>query len=212
MTTRFTIDLAHLGSTHRSPWDWFLGPEGVRHLAIVAAAGIGLALLAGLGVALPLYLKYSNEVQTIGKLRRDVTTSGNELATLQASLRDLASEARRQVRWSELLPALSQRVPEALRVERVSLAKAGRQAQPGASSPPSGVQPGDLLLDIEASTKVAPGGSRLVDIADFINGLAQEPTVSRRFQLKSSQVRPGGREAGGGEQLQISVTFAEKRP
>ena len=201
MTTQFTIDLTRPGWAQRSRWEWFLGPDGPRHLAIVAAAGAALVVLVALGGVLPRYLRYSSEVQSIAALRSEVTTADNDLSTLRTTLRDLGAEARRQVRWSEMLPALSIRLPDTLRIDRVSLGKVARQA---------GTQPNDLTLQIDASTTMAQGSSRLAEIARFMAVLAQDPTVATRFQLKTWEVRPAI-EQGSDEHLHISIWLAEKR-
>ncbi|PYN83527.1 MAG: hypothetical protein DMD96_01975 [Candidatus Rokuibacteriota bacterium] len=210
MTTQFTIDLTHPGRAQRSPWEWFLGPAGPRHLAIVATAGVALVALGALGGVLPRHLRYSSEIQSIAKLRREVTTADNELSTLRTNLRALGAEARRQARWSELLPALSKWLPGTLRIDRVSLGKATRQPQGRAQSPQASSESSDLTLQIEVSTTMVPASSRLVEIASFMTAFAQDPAVAPRFQLKTWEVRPA-RDQGGDGQLQISIALAEKR-
>ena len=204
MSTRFTIDLAHPGSAQRSQWDWYVGNAGPRHLAIVAAAGVGLIAIAALGGVLPQYLRYSSEIVAVGKLKREVAVASGELSTLQANLKDLGNEARRQVRWAELLPVFSQRVPETLRIERVALTKSGRQGQPQA-----GVQAGDLGLQIDASTRAGVGTSPLEEIARFMGALAQDPVLAARFQLKTWEVKSGA--PGAADTLRISIGLGEKR-
>ena len=78
MSTRFTIDLTRPGLAQRSRWEWFLGPDGSRHLAIMAAGGVAIVVLVALGGVLPRYLRYSSEVQSIARLRREVTTADSE--------------------------------------------------------------------------------------------------------------------------------------
>ena len=213
MSPRFTVDLAHPGRAQRSRWDWFLGPEGLRHLAIVAAGGILLAVLVGVGGLLPRYLRYSSELQSIAKLRVDTAAADKELSTLQASLRDLDAGALRQVRWAEILPALSKSLPGTLKIDRVTLGKGLRQGSPGTAAPanakPGDAKSSDLMLQIDASTTIVPGGSRLVDIANFMAAVASDPSVSRRFQLKTWDIQRS--QQSGEEQLRISIGLAEKR-
>jgi Tfp pilus assembly protein PilN len=211
MTAPFAIDLTRPGWAQRSRWEWFLGPDGLRHLAIMAGAGVALVALVALGGVLPRYLRYSGAVQSIAKLRREVATAGEELSTLRMNLHDLGAEARRQVRWSEMLAALSRWVPGTLRIERVSLGKAARQSQGQPPSQGAAMVPGDLTLQIEGSTTMVPGSSRLVELANFMTALAQDPAVAPRFQLKTWEVRPA-RDQGGEERLHISIGLAEKRP
>ena len=211
MSTHFTIDLTNPGRAQRSPWEWFLGPAGARHLAIVATAGAALVTLVALGGVLPRYLRHSSEVQSIAKLRGEVTTADNELSTLRTNLRALGAEARRQARWSELLPALSKSLPGTLRIDRVSLGKAARLPQGQAQSPQAATQPGDLTLQIDVSTTMVPASAQLIEIANFMAALAQDPAVAPRFQLKTWEVRPA-RDRGGDGQSAISIALGEKRP
>ena len=210
MTPRFTIDLTRPGWSQRSWREWFLGADGPRRLAIVAAAGVAIVVLVALGGVLPQYLRYSSEVQSIAKLRREVTTADDELSTLRTNLRSLGAEARRQVRWSEMLPALSKGLPSTLKIDRVALGKAARQPQGQAQSQPAAKEPSDLTLQIEARTTVVPGSSRLIEIANFMAALSQDPAVAPRFQLKTWEVQPA-RDHGGEEQLHITIEFVEKR-
>jgi hypothetical protein len=213
VSPRFTVDLARPGRAQRSLWDWFLGPDGPRHLAIVAAGGIVLVVLVGIGGLLPRYLRYSSELQSIAKLRVGAAAADKELSTLQASLRDLDAGALRQVRWAEILPALSKSLPGTLKIDRVTLGKGLRQGQSGMATPatakPGDANSGDLVLQIDASTTIVSGGSRLIDFANFIAAVASDPAVSRRFQLKTWDIqRP---QQNGEEQLRISIALAEKR-
>jgi hypothetical protein len=211
MTTFFSIDLAHPGEAQRSRSDWFLGTQGPRHLAVVGGVGVALVAIVALGGVLPRYIKYSKELSSIATLKGNVATATAEATTLRTSLRDLGTEARRQVRWSELLPALSRHMPEALRVDRITLAKApkptGGQPPPGQSVTPAG----DLVLQIDASTPVVAGGSRLVEVANFMAALAKEPTVERRFEMKTWEVK-SARERADDNLLQLTIRLSEKRP
>jgi hypothetical protein len=217
MSATFTIDLARPGRAQRPKWDWFLGPDGPRHLAMVVAGGVALVVLVGATGLLPRYLKYSSEVQSIAKLRADVAAADRELSTLQTSLRDVDAGTRRRVRWSEILPVLSRSLPTALRIDRITLTKGSPppKGAPTGSAQPTDSKPGDakaneLVLQIDASTTVVPGGSRLVDIANFMSDVAKDPAVHRRFQLKTWEVqRP--REQSGDNQLRINIVFGEKR-
>jgi hypothetical protein len=217
MSAPFNIDLARPGRAQRSKWDWFLGPDGARHLAMVIAGGVGLVVLVGAAGLLPRYLEYSSEVQSIAKLRADVAAADRELSTLQASLRDVDAGARRRVRWSEILPVLSRSLPATLRIDRITLSKGSPPPKGTAASStrlteskPGDAKANELVLQIDASTTVVPGGSRLVDIANFMSDVAKDPAVNRRFQLKTWEVqRP--REQSGDNQLRINIAFGEKR-
>src|SRR5436309_14291966 len=137
---------------------------------MVAAGGVAMVVLVALGGALPRYLRYSAVIHAISNLEREVPAAGKELSSLRTNLRDLGAEARRQVRWSQTLLAHSHPLPGTLRLDRVSLAKVPRQPQP-TETQPGDPKPVDLVLSIEATTPVVPGGARLVDIAHFMSAL-----------------------------------------
>ena len=59
MSPRFTLDLARPGRAQRSPWEWFVGPDGIRHLSIVGIGGVLLVILVGVGGVLPRYWRGS---------------------------------------------------------------------------------------------------------------------------------------------------------
>ena len=216
MSPRFTLDLARPGRAQRSPWEWFVGPDGIRHLSIVGIGGVLLVVLVGIGGVLPRYWRYASEMQSVARLRLDVAAADKELATLQTSLREVEAGARRQVRWSQILPALSRALPGTLRIDRVTLGKGGRPAggsAAGASKPVEKASDGkatELVLQIDASTQMVPGGARLVDIANFMAALAKDPAVAPRFQLKTWEVQ-APRDQNSAEQLRLSIAFAEKR-
>jgi hypothetical protein len=216
--TQFTIDLTRPGRAHRSRWDWFVGDAGRRHMAILTAVGVALVAVVVLGGVIPRHLRHSSELRAIEALRREVAVAQSEESTLRGNLRDLGVEASRQIRWSELLPALSREVPDSIRIDRVSVRKPGRtpqgaQAQqPAQQTAKAGTPSNDLSLQIEASTSVAPGDARLVQVAKLMAALAQDPAVRQRFELKTWELH-AGREQGREQekQLQIRVELAEKR-
>jgi hypothetical protein len=216
MSPRFTLDLARPGRAQRSRWEWFVGPDGVRHLSIVGIGGVLLVLLVGVGGVLPRYWRYASEMQSIARLRLDVAAADKELSTLQASLREVEAGARRQVRWSQILPALSRALPGTLRIDRITLGKGARPlggSAAAASRPVDKAADGkatELLLQIDASTQMVPGGARLVDIANFMAAVAKDPAVAPRFQLKTWEVQ-APRDQNSAEQLRLSIAFAEKR-
>jgi hypothetical protein len=211
VSTYFNIDLAHPGQAQQSRSDWFLGNHGKRHLFIVAGAGIALIAVVGLGGVVPRYYKYSKELSSIAALNRNVATATDDATTLRASLRDLGAEARRQVRWSELLPALSRQIPDLLRVDKITLAKAVKAPGGPPQFPQGATPPGDLVLQIDASTPVVAGGARLVEVANFMAALATEPTLERRFQMKTWEVKSNREQASAGL-LQVTISLTEKRP
>jgi len=77
-------------------------------------------------------------------------------------------------------------------------------------APPAGA--GDLR--IEAVTPLRPGPPPLIEIAQFMGGLMKDPTVGRRYQLKSWEIKQaaagGSQPAGEREQLLVLIVLSEK--
>jgi hypothetical protein len=75
------------------------------------------------------------------------------------------------------------------------------------ASPPAGAIQGtpaaapraEETLRIEALTPARPGGPPLVDVAQFMAGLMRDPAVSRRFALKSWEIKPSAIATPGGD-------------
>jgi hypothetical protein len=210
--TRFQIDLLHPGFVAQGWQDWLTGPNGTRRFAIAASAA-GLILLAVLIAAvLPAAWSLGDHNDAIPALARDLGTRDTELGQLRASLQPLAQEARRQIRWADVLAALSREVPPSLRLQ---LVEAGRVTPPvlpaqGQATPPPRTEE---TLRIEALTAARPGGTPLADVAQLIAGLMRDPAVSRRFALKSWAIKPAAVGAPAGDALlTVVIVLAEKAP
>jgi len=117
-----------------------------------------------------------------------------------------------------VLNAFRQQIPPTLKLQKVEAGGAGAaapgpppgQGQPQAG-PTGGVGAGELR--IEALTPLRPGPPPLLEIAQFMGGLLKDPSVAKRYQLKSWEIKqPGGGSAAVGEaaQLQIVIVLAEK--
>ena len=64
-----------------------------------------------------------------------------------------------------------------------------------------------------SGSQLRPGPPPLLEIAQFMGGLLKDPSVSRRYQLKSWEIKQpggGGAAVGEGAQLQIVIVLAEK--
>lgn len=210
--TRFQIDLLHPGFVAQGWQDWLTGPNGARRFAIAAVAA-GIILIAVLIAAvLPSAWSLSDHSDAIPALARDLGTRDADLGQLRASLQPLAQEARRQIRWADVLAALSREVPPSLRLQ---LVEAGRVTPavaptPGQPTPPPRTEE---TLRIEALTAARPGGTPLADVAQLIAGLMRDPAVSRRFQLKSWEIKPAAVIAPSGDALlTVVIVLAEKTP
>ena len=191
-STRFHVDLLHPGRVSRSWQDWVTGSRGGRRL------GGDLAAVPG--------------------LTRDLAARDTDLRLLRSNLQSLSQEARHQVRWADVLTTLGQQTPPGLRLQLVDV---GRIVPPTGATPPAGATQGtaaaaprgEETLRIEALTLARPGGPPLVDVAQFMAGLMRDPAVSRRFALKSWEIKPSAvATAAGDPVLAISILLTERAP
>jgi hypothetical protein len=215
MSGRFSVDLLHPGHVADTWQDWFIGPQGRRRLIIAAGFSAGVLLLVVIALILPVRLRLSQDVGAIPKLRADLATRDGDLTVLRQDLQALSVEAKRQVRWAEVLNAFRQQIPSTLKLQKVEAGGAAAPGQPGPGQPqgsPAGAA-GAGELRIEALTPLRPGPPPLLEIAQFMGGLLKDPSVSKRYQLKSWEIKQpggGGAAVGEGAQLQILIVLAEK--
>jgi len=216
MSARFSIDLVHPGHVADTWQDWFVGPQGRRRW-VFAAAGCGLILLlVVIALILPTRVRLSQDVGAIPKLRADLGRSDGDLILIKSNLEALALEAKRQVRWAEMLNAFRQQIPATLRLQKVEVG--GATASPGGGAPagqpqPQGAAPPPLgELRIEALTPLRPGPPPLIEIAQFMGGLMKDPVVGKRYQLRSWEIKQSTTGGGPGEreQLQVLIVLGEK--
>ncbi len=218
MSGRFSVDLLHPGHVADTWQDWFIGPQGRRRLIIAAGISAGVLLLVVIALILPVRLRLTQDVGAIPKLRADLAARDGDLTDLRQAIQALSVEAKRQVRWAEVLNAFRQQIPATLKLQKVESGgsaipqAAPAPGQPGQPQP----QPGSAAageLRIEALTPLRPGPPPLLEIAQFMGGLLKDPSVARRFQLKSWEIKQpggGGAAAGEGAQLQIVIVLSEK--
>ena len=217
MSGRFSIDLLHPGHVADTWQDWFIGSQGRRRLIIAAALSAGVLLLVVIALILPTRLRLSQDLGAIPKLRADLAARDGDLTVLRQDLQALSVEAKRQVRWAEVLNAFRQQIPSTLKLQKVEegVAVAAPTGPPGQSQPqaaPAGAV-GAGELRIEALTPLRPGPPPLLEIAQFMGGLLKDPSVAKRYQLKSWEIKQpggGGAAVGEGAHLQIVIVLAEK--
>lgn len=217
MSGRFAVDLLHPGHVADTWQDWFIGAQGRRRLLIAAGFSVGVLLLVVIALILPTRLRLSQDVGAIPKLRADLAMRDGDLTVLRQDLQALSVEAKRQIRWAEVLNAFRQQIPPTLKLQKVEAG--GAPATPAATGQPQ-PQPGAVgsgELRIEAVTPLRPGPPPLLEIAQFMGGLLKDPAVARRYQLKSWEIKQPGSAAATAEgtqaqgaQLQIVVVLAEK--
>ena len=217
MTTPFRVDLLHPGQDLRQigwmakNWEeWFVGREAPRRLALFALGALvvlGVILVAA--VLLPLWQLSSNVTVELPRLRRDLAARDTDLNLLKSNLGALSEESRRQVRWAELLATLGREIPPGMKLSLVdasSTAPAPGQGQAGGARP-------EGVLRIDAVTPVRVGSPPLLDVAQFMAALMRDPVVSKRFQLKSWDIKsPSNAPAAPGAQqvLNVAIVLADR--
>jgi hypothetical protein len=209
MTARFNVDLLHPGNDLRQvawvakSWqEWFVGPGAVRRLGLFA---LGCVLVLGVvgftAILLPRW-RLSSELSAMPGLRHDLAARQTDLNLLRSSLGALSEEAGRQLRWADLLTAVSQAIPPALKLQVMESTRAPAAAAPG-QQPGAGGR-AEHVLRIDAVTPIRPGGPPLLEVAQFMAGLVREPAVSKRFQLRSWDIKPGA------DFLNVHIVLAER--
>jgi hypothetical protein len=143
------------------------------------------------------------------ELRRDLSARDADLMLLRSNSKALADEARRQVRWAEVLAMLSRAMPAALRLQLVELARVA--PPPVAGQPSSASVKPEEVLKVEAVTPLRAGSAPLADVAQLVGALAQDPALARRFQLRNWELKPSPAVSPGGEQLlTVSIVLSER--
>ncbi|OGK82487.1 MAG: hypothetical protein A2X52_05155 [Candidatus Rokubacteria bacterium GWC2_70_16] len=208
MSGRFAVDLLHPGRVAVTWQEWFVGSQGRRRLGFFVLGAAGVLLLVLVGGILPTYWRLSADLSAIPRLQRDLAAAESDLGLLRTNLQALAAEARRQVRWADLMTAFSQQTPPAIKIQSIESTRSTPPAPPGQA--PQEVRP-ESVLRIEALTALRPGSPPLLEIAQFMAGLMRDPTVSRRFQLRSWEIKPPAGGATEGVQfLGITIVLSER--
>ena len=211
MSARFHVDLLHPGLPSEGRLDWFVGSTGLRHLVLATLGAAAVLLLVGAGLILPPSWGLSTDRSAVPALRSDLAAREADLSLLRANLQGLTQEARRQLRWAELLAALSRQTPPGLKLQLLEGVRGA--ALPASGQPPGGQPPKDLkaeaTLRIDAITPQRPGGAPLLEVAQFMASLMRDPAVNKRFQLKTWEIKP---DAAGeaSEFLNVSIVFGER--
>ena len=210
MRPRFTVDLLQPGQIAETWQEWFLGAEGPRRVAVFGLAAVGVFALGLVGGIVPTYWRLSGDLKEINGLKTQLSAAEADARVLKSNLQSLSAEARRQVRWAELLSTFSQQTPPNLKLQRVEVIKLApppSQAQQQQQPPPGPEE----TLQIEALTPLRPGPPPLLEIAEFMAGVMRDPAVNQRFQLKSWEIKPGAIGTPEGPQLlQIRIILTER--
>jgi hypothetical protein len=216
VSTRFRVDLLHpgvdLGRTggFAQNWEeWFTGPTGMRRLALLGLACAAVLIVILVAGIIPPYWQLSKDLSAVPGLRRDLAAREQDLNLLRSNLSALSDEARKQVRWGEVLGTLSQQIPATMRLQSVDVSTNIPGAGAGSQAPPTARL--ENVLRIEAVTPLRPGSPPLLEVAQFMAGIMRDPAINRRFQLKSWEIKPSPPAAdGSGPLLHITILLAER--
>jgi hypothetical protein len=208
MSARFSFDLLHPGSADQTWHEEFVGPRGVTRLVLFTVGCAIVLLLILVSLILPTYWRLSTDLNAVPGLRTDLASRQADLGVFRSNLRALSDEAHRQLRWADLLVAFSQQIPQALKLQLVDATRVGPPAA-------QGQQPGEPTrfegtLRLDAVTPLRPGSPPLLEVAEFMAGLMREPAVSKRFQLRSWEIKPGSAPSGGAQLLNVNIVLTER--
>ena len=206
MSRRFSIDLIHPGQLSLTWQEWFVGNRGSRRLTAFILAGVFVLVLIMVAGILPTYWRLSSDLNAIPLLQRDLAASDGDLNVLRTNMQALTLEARRQVRWAELLGAFSQHIPTSMRLQSVEASRPAATAAPG-QPPPAADGKAEGILRIESVTPVRSGSPPLLEVAQFMAGLMRDPAVNKRFQLKSWDIKPPGGTGAEDEAQYLNITI-----
>src|SRR5262245_34925681 len=216
--TSFTIDLVHPGDFALTPLERWLIRWGGKRLAIAYALG-GLLLLGG-------WLTYwqqtaspraalAVEQQRLQTMKGQVALRQQALTQMRTQFQGIGELEKFQVLWSEVLLAVSERIPVSRWLTRIELVQPDANANPqtpAAPPPAAGAAPAapPRLLRLEILTELGPESTPLLDVARFLDELGRDPRFAPRFQLmdwEASSVTPG---AGPAHHDQITLTVSFK--
>jgi hypothetical protein len=209
MSTRFRVDLLHPGWVAQTWQQWFVGTRGLRRLTWFMLGTAAILAAVFVALILPTERRMARDRETLSDLGKRLATREADLGVLRSNLQALSDEARRQVRWAELLTTFSQQIPVTLKLQLVEIARATPPAPAGSQAKP------ETLLRIEAMTPLRPGSSPLVEVAQFMARVMRDPAVNERFQLKSWELKPGTPTVPGGgaePMLNVSIVLSERAP
>ena len=203
-STRFHVDLLHPGRVSRSWQDWVTGSRGGRRLALVTLAGALVLLAILFAGVLPASRRLGDDLAAVPGLT-------------QRPGRPRYRPAPAPIEPAVPLPggppsgALGRRPDDPEPADPPGAQAAARRG--GADGPAGRREPArrrgsgaaaaagraEETLRIEALTPARPGGPPLVDVAQFMAGLMRDPAVSRRFALKSWEIKPSAVATAAGD-------------
>jgi len=215
--TPFTIDLLQPGEFARTPFEKFLLRQGGKRLAMAYALG-GLLLLWGGSTywqrTSPPRAALAAERQRLQALQSQAAQRQQALTQMRNQFQGIGELERFQVVWSEVLQAVSERIPGSLWLSRIELVQPDTKPNPQTAAPPPATgaplaAAPPRLLRLEILTELGPGSTPLLDVAKFLDQLGHDPRFAQRFQLLDWEASSGT--AGSGEahkdQMMLTVNF-----
>ncbi len=217
--TPFTIDLVHPGEFARTPLERWLIRQGGKRLAIAYVLG-GLLLLGG-GLTYwqrtaPPRAALAAERQRLQAMQSRVTQRQQALTQMRTQFQGLGELEKFQVVWSEVLQAVSERIPGSLWLNRIELVQPDAKLNPqtAAAPPPAAgaplAAPPPRLLRLEILTELGPDSTPLLDVARFLDELGHDPRFAQRFQLLDWEASSATVGSGTAHKDQITLTVSFK--
>ena len=210
--TPFTIDLVHPGEFARTPLERWLIRWGGKRLAIACALGVLLLLWGGSTywqrTALP-RAALAAERQRLQALQSQVAQRQQALTQMRTQFQGIGELEKFQVVWSEVLQAVSERIPGSLWLNRIELVQSDAKTNPqAAAGAPPAAPP--RLLRLEILTELGPDSTPLLDVARFLDELGHDPRFAQRFQLLDWEASSATVGSGTAHHDQITLTVSFK--
>ena len=216
--TSFTIDLVHPGDFALTPLERWLMRWGGQRLAIAYALG-GLLLLGGgytywHQTASP-RAALAVEQQRLQTMKGQVALRQQALTQMRTQFQGIGELEKFQVLWTEVLLAVSERIPVSLWLNRIELVQPDTKPNPqtpAAPPPAAGAAPAapPRLLRLEILTELGPESTPLLDVARFLDDLGRDPRFAQRFQLMDWEASSATGGSGTAHQDQITLTVSFK--
>jgi Tfp pilus assembly protein PilN len=209
----FSIDLLRPGEFAHTPFERFLSRQGGKRLAMAYALG-GLLILAG-GYrywerTAPLRAALTAERQHLQILQTQIAGRQQDVTQMRNQFQVIGELEKFQVVWSEVLQAVSERMPGSLWLNRIELVQPDTKSTPqaAAGAPPTAKLP--QVLRLEIMTELGSGSTPLIDVARFLDALGHDRRFSQRFQLMDWEALSSVTGSGEAHKDQIMLTVSFK--